>query len=47
MTYQDLNQYILHYLTEDKTQSAVMLTAPWGTGKSFYIQNELKPFLEK
>lgn len=47
MTYQDLNQYIFHYLTEDKTQSAIMLTAPWGTGKSFYIQNELKPFLEK
>lgn len=47
MTYQGLNQYILHYLTEDKTKSAIMLTAPWGTGKSFYIQNELKPFLEK
>lgn len=47
MTYQDLNQYILHYLTEDKTKSAIMLTAPWGSGKSFYIQNELKPFLEK
>lgn len=47
MTYQDLNQYILHYLTEDKTKSAIMLTAPWGSGKRFYIQNELKPFLEK
>lgn len=47
MTYQDLNQYILHYLIEDKTKSAIMLTAPWGSGKSFYIQNELKPFLEK
>lgn len=47
MTYQDLNQYVLHYLTEDKTKSAIMLTAPWGSGKSFYIQNELKPFLEK
>lgn len=47
MTYQDLNQYILHYLTGDKTKSAIMLTAPWGSGKSFYIQNELKPFLEK
>ena len=22
MTYQELNQYILHYLTEDKTKSA-------------------------
>lgn len=47
MTYQELNQYILHYITEDKTKSAIMLTAPWGTGKSYYIQNELKPFLEK
>lgn len=47
MTYQELNQYILHYLTEDKTKSAIMLTGPWGTGKSYYIQNELKPFLEK
>lgn len=47
MTHQELNQYILHYLTEDKTKSAIMLTAPWGTGKSYYIQNELKPFLEK
>lgn len=47
MTYQELNQYILHYVTEDKTKSAIMLTAPWGTGKSYYIQNELKPFLEK
>ena len=47
MTYQELNQYILHYVTENKTKSAIMLTAPWGTGKSYYIQNELKPFLEK
>lgn len=47
MTYQELNQYILHYLTENKTKSAIMLTGPWGTGKSYYIQNELKPFLEK
>lgn len=47
MTYQELNQYILHYMTKDKTKSAIMLTAPWGTGKSYYIQNELKPFLEK
>ena len=23
-----------------------MLTAPWGTGKSYYIQNELIPFLD-
>ena len=47
MTYKDINQYILHYLTEDKTKSAIMLTAPWGSGKSFFIQNELKSFLKK
>ena len=43
----ELNSYILHYLTEDKTRSAIMLTADWGTGKSYYIQNELIPFLSK
>lgn len=47
MTNDELNQYILHYLTEDKTQSAIMLTGDWGTGKSYYINNVLKPFLEK
>lgn len=45
MTNSELNQYILHYLTEDKTQSAIMLTGDWGTGKSYYIKNELIPFL--
>lgn len=46
MTHEELNHYILHYLKEDKTNSAIMLTAPWGTGKSYYIQNELIPFLD-
>lgn len=47
MTNDELNQYILHYLTEDKTNSAIMLTGDWGTGKSYYIQNSLRPYLEK
>ena len=47
MTNEELNSYILHYLTEDKTNSAIMLTGDWGTGKSYYIQHSLKPFLEK
>ena len=47
MTNNELNKYILHYLTEDKTNSAIMLTGGWGTGKSYYIQHFLKPFLEK
>ena len=36
-----------HYIEKDKTNSAVMLTAPWGKGKSFFIQNELIPYLKK
>lgn len=47
MTNAELNDYILHYLTADRTKSAIMLTGGWGTGKSHYIQNELIPFLEK
>ena len=47
MTNDELNQYVLHYLKEDRTKSAIMLTAGWGTGKSYYIQNELIPFLSK
>lgn len=40
------NEYFLNYLKNDRTGRAVMLTAPWGAGKSFYIRNKLKPFLE-
>lgn len=47
MTNGDLNQFILHYLTKDKTHSAIMLTGSWGTGKSYYIQNVLVPFLKE
>lgn len=47
MTNVELNEYILHYLKEDRTKSAIMLTAGWGTGKSYYIQNDLIPFLSK
>ena len=43
----ELNNYIKQYIECDKTHRAIMLTAPWGTGKSFYIQNELVPFLSK
>ena len=47
MTNPELNKYILDYLTSDRMRSAIMLTGGWGTGKSYYIQNELIPFLEK
>ena len=47
MTNSELNKYIKHYLEEDKTKSAIMLTGPWGSGKSYYINHELVPFLVK
>lgn len=43
----ELNDYIKHYLERDKTQSAIMLTGAWGSGKSYYIEHELVPFLNK
>lgn len=47
MTTNEYNSYIKNYLESDKTQSAIMLTAPWGTGKSYYIRNDLSRFLEE
>ncbi len=43
----EYNKYIENYLDNDKTKSAIMLVAPWGMGKSYYIQNSLIPYLEK
>lgn len=47
MNYNELNEYIKHYIEKDKTKSAIMLTGGWGTGKSYYIRNVLEPFLKK
>lgn len=47
MTDLEYNVYIQSYLDNDKTKSAIMLIAPWGMGKSHYIQNSLIPHLEK
>ena len=47
MNNNELNDYIKHYIEHDKTNRAIMLTASWGTGKSYYVKNILKPFLEE
>ncbi len=47
MNYDELNEYIKHYIEKDKTRSAIMLTGGWGTGKSYYIRNVLEFFLKK
>lgn len=46
MTYDELNTFILNYLENDITGRAIMLTGKWGSGKSYYVKNNLKPFLE-
>ena len=46
MTYDDMNSFILNYLKNDITGRAIMLTGEWGSGKSYYVKNTLKPFLE-
>lgn len=46
MTVTELNNYIKHYLEEDKTHTAIMLTGEWGSGKTYFIENELIPFLQ-
>lgn len=40
-----LCQYVKHYIEEDKTRSAIMLNGEWGTGKSYFIENNLVPSL--
>ena len=46
MTCNELNVFIKNYMVSDRTGTAIMLTAPWGFGKSYYIQESLKKFLE-
>lgn len=47
MNTKELKDYIKHYISEDKTKTAIMLTGDWGSGKSYFIQNELLPELDK
>lgn len=46
MNYSELNEYIENYLKKDKTNTAIMLNGPWGSGKSYYVKNILKNFLD-
>lgn len=40
------NEYILNYLENDKTNTALLLKGRWGIGKTYYIKHSLIPFLE-
>ena len=41
------NRIIEKYINQKKLRSAIMLTAPWGSGKSYYIENCLMPYMSK
>lgn len=47
MTVTELNNYIKHYLEEDKTHTAIMLKGEWGSGKTYYVEKVLTPFLQE
>ena len=47
MNEKEISEYLINYIENDKTRSAVMLTGPWGSGKSYYIQNKLVKDLGK
>lgn len=47
MNINELNKYIYDYCKNDITKRAIMLTADWGEGKSYYAKNTLIPFLNK
>lgn len=46
MTELELNNYIKHYLEKNQTHTAIMLTGEWGSGKTYYVEKVLAPFLK-
>lgn len=40
------NEYILNYLENDKTNTALLMKGSWGIGKTYYIKESLIPFLK-
>lgn len=47
MTSKDYCQFIENYIKNDRTGRAIMLTAPWGSGKSYFIKNKLSNYLKE
>lgn len=47
MNNNELNEFIERYATQYTTKTAVLLTGEWGSGKSYYINNSLCPYLKE
>ncbi|MCJ8324788.1 MAG: hypothetical protein HRU29_04960 [Rhizobiales bacterium] len=41
---QHLTDYLNYFSTQKETDFAVLITAPWGAGKTYFIQNYLKQY---
>lgn len=44
--YEEIDKFIENYLKNDHSGRAIMISGDWGTGKSHYIRNELKKYLQ-
>lgn len=42
-----INEQVYNYFENDQTKTALMIDGKWGSGKSYYINNSLKTYLEK
>lgn len=47
MNSDELNLFIARYATQYATKTAMMLTGAWGSGKSYYINKVMVPYLKK
>ena len=47
MNYKELNSFIKRYATQFRAKTAMLLTGDWGSGKSYYINQTLCPYLKK
>ena len=44
--YEKYNLIVEKYLKQSEVKGAIMLTAPWGSGKSYYVERSLKEYLK-
>lgn len=45
-SYEKFNLFIFDYLTNNKTNTSLLLDGEWGVGKTYYVKNVLIPFLK-
>lgn len=44
--YEKYNLIVKNYIEQSEVKGAIMLTAPWGSGKSYYVERSLKEYLK-